>query len=176
MGRPPSTYGLMILLPMACYMLGNAGAARFALRHGSLRLLLCGRTVAFTAAVVMVLWYLSAGIGIWMLFVPIALSSIGDGLSQPAAMAAGLSTFPRLAGTASGLMGFLQMTVAAAGTLIVAILPHDSAFGMVAVVGGFIAMAFGFGIFAVHRTPGSWRPALAGVAPPQPGPVPAEGS
>ena len=171
MGRPPSTYGLMILLPMACYMLGNAAAARFALRLGSLRLVLCGRAVAFSAAVLMVLWYLSAGLSVWMLFVPIALSSIGDGLSQPAAMAAGLSTHPRLAGTASGLMGFLQMTVAAAGTLVVAILPHDTALGMVSVVGGFIALALGFGIYAVHRTPGSWRPVLAGIAPPQPGPA-----
>jgi hypothetical protein len=86
-------------------------------------------------------------------------------------MAAGLSTHPRLAGTASGLTGFLQMTASAAGTLIVALLPHDSAFGMVAVVGGFIALALGFGVFAVHRTPGSWRPLRAGIAP-----APAEGS
>ena len=163
--QPPSTYGLMILLPMAAYMLGNAGAAHFALRHGSLRLLICGRTVALAASVVMALWYLFAGLGIWVLFVPIALSSIGDGLSQPAAMAAGLSTYPRLAGTASGLIGFLQMIVAASGTFIVAVMPHDSALGMIAVVGGFIVLAFGFGIFAVRRTPGSWRPVLAGIAP-----------
>jgi MFS transporter, DHA1 family, multidrug resistance protein len=48
--RPPSTYGLMILLPMATYMLGNAAAARFAPRFGSLRLLLAGRALAFAAA------------------------------------------------------------------------------------------------------------------------------
>jgi len=105
------------------------------------------------------------------------LSSIGDGLSQPAAMAAGLSTFPRLAGTASGVMGFLQMTVSALGTFIVALLAHDSALGMILVVGGFIAMAFAFGIFAVRQTPGGWRrPLLAGIAPAQTGPAPAEGS
>jgi DHA1 family bicyclomycin/chloramphenicol resistance-like MFS transporter len=40
LGEPPSTYGLMILLPMATYMLGNAAAARFALRLGSLRLMI----------------------------------------------------------------------------------------------------------------------------------------
>ena len=175
MRQPPSTYGLMILLPMAAYMLGNAGAAHFALRRGSLYLLICGRTVAFAAALMMVLGYLGAGLGIWMLFVPIALSSIGDGLSQPAAMAAGLSTYPRLAGTASGLIGFLQMIVAALGTFIVALLAHDSALGMIAVVGGFIALALGFGIFAVHQTPGSGRPVLGGVAPPRSGPAPAEG-
>jgi hypothetical protein len=35
LGEPPSTYGLMILLPMAAYMLGNAagGAVRAALRQ-----------------------------------------------------------------------------------------------------------------------------------------------
>ena len=177
MGEPPSIYGLMILLPMACYMLGNAGAARFALRLGSLRLVICGRSVAFAAAVVMVLWYLIGGLGIWVLFVPIALSSIGDGLSQPAAMAAGLSTYPRLAGTASGVMGFLQMTVAALGTFIVALLAHDSALGMILVVGGFIALAFAFGIFAVRQTPGGWRrPLLAAIAPAQTGPAAAEGS
>ena len=43
--RPPSTYGLMILLPMATYMLGNAAAARFAPRFGSLQLLLAGRAL-----------------------------------------------------------------------------------------------------------------------------------
>ncbi len=71
-----------------------------------------------------------------MLFVPIAFAEIGDGLSQPAAMAAALSIYPRLAGTASGLMGFLQMTVAALGSFVVALLPHDSALGLIAVFGG----------------------------------------
>jgi len=124
----------------------------------------------------MALWYGSAGLSPWALFLPIALCEIGDGLSQPAAMAAGLSTYPRLAGTASGLMGFLQMTVAASGTFIVALLPHDSAFGMIAVVGGFIALALGFGVFAVRRTPGSWQPVLAGIAPAQTGRTAAEGN
>jgi DHA1 family bicyclomycin/chloramphenicol resistance-like MFS transporter len=156
--QPPSTYGLMILLPMAAYLLGNAGAARFALRLGSLRLVIWGRAVAFAAAIVMVLWYLLAGLDTWLLFVPIALCSIGDGLSQPAVMAAGLSIYPRLAGTASGLMGFMQMTVAALGTFLVALLPHDSALGMIVVVGGFIALALAFGIFAVRRPLGGSVP------------------
>ena len=53
--RPPSTYGLMILLPMATYMLGDAAAARFAPRFGTLQLLLAGRTLAFAAALGMAL-------------------------------------------------------------------------------------------------------------------------
>jgi DHA1 family bicyclomycin/chloramphenicol resistance-like MFS transporter len=152
--QPPSTYGLMILLPMASYMLGNAIAARLAFRLGSLRLVICGRTIAFAAMLGMALWWYLGEISLWMLFVPMALTSIGDGLSQPAVLAAGLSTHPRLAGTASGLMGFLQMTVAAVGTFVVGILPYDSALGLIAVVGGFIALALVSGIFGVSRTAG----------------------
>ncbi len=160
MGKPPSTYGMMIVLPMATYMLGNAAAARFAGRFGSFKLLLAGRSLAFAAALAMALWYMLAGLGIWVMFVPIALSSIGDGLSQPAALAAGLSVYPRLAGTASGLMGFLQMTVAAIGTLAVALLPFQFAVSMVMVVGGFIALALAFGIFALRWPQGG---AMSGV-------------
>jgi len=151
LGEPPSTYGLMILMPMATYILGNAAAARFALRLGSLRLLILGRTIALTGAVAMALWYLYAGLSAWAVFLPIALAEIGDGLNQPAALAAGLSIQPRLAGTASGLMGFLQMTVAAIGTFVVALLPYPIAVSMIVVVGGFIALALGFGLFALRR-------------------------
>jgi DHA1 family bicyclomycin/chloramphenicol resistance-like MFS transporter len=149
--EPPSTYGLMILLPMATYMLGNAAAARFAPRLGTLRLLVLGRAIALSAALTLALWYVLGGLGVWGVFLPIALCEVGDGLSQPAVLAAGLSIRPRLAGTASGLMGFLQMTVAAAGTFVVALLPYQIAVSMIAVVGGFIALALGFGIFALRR-------------------------
>jgi hypothetical protein len=67
-------------------------------------------------------------------------------------MASALSLYPRLAGAASGLMGFAQMAIAAAGTIAVAALPHDSAFGLIAVVGGFIAAAFACGIVGVVLT------------------------
>jgi MFS transporter, DHA1 family, multidrug resistance protein len=176
MGEPPSTYGLMILLPMATYMLGNAGAARFAPRLGSLRLLIIGRAIAVSAAVVMALWYMVTGLGVWMVFLPIGLCAIGDGLSQPAAMAAGLSIRPRLAGTASGLMGFLQMATASLGTFVVAFPPYPIAINMIAVVGGFIALALGFGLFAVRCSPGGPRPILSGITPAQTGAAVAEGS
>src|SRR5690348_11915477 len=67
MGEPPSTYGLMILMPMASYMLGNALAARFALRFGSLTLLIAGRVVAFSGAVALILWFSVAGASVWAL-------------------------------------------------------------------------------------------------------------
>ncbi|MBV9826516.1 MAG: multidrug effflux MFS transporter [Alphaproteobacteria bacterium] len=149
--RPPSAYGAMILLPMATYMAGNAVAARFTVQLGTAALIIAGRLLAFAALIGMALWYGLAGLGAWGLFLPIALGAIGDGLSQPAAMASGLSVHPEFAGTASGVMGFLQMTTAAIGTLVVALLPYDFATSMVTVVTVFVGLALGFGIFALHR-------------------------
>ena len=169
MGEPPSTYGLMILMPMASYMLGNALAARFALRFGSLTLLIAGRVVAFSGAVALILWFSVAGASVWALFLPIALAEIGDGLTQPSVMAAALSIEPRIAGTASGLMGFLQMTMAALGSFLVALLPQNSALGPAGVFAGFVALGLGFGLFAVRRRPAGGIPAVASA------PAPAEG-
>jgi DHA1 family bicyclomycin/chloramphenicol resistance-like MFS transporter len=169
--EPPSTYGLMILFPMATYMLGNAGAARFALRVGSLRLLLAGRVVALSGAAAVTFCYFSGEFSSWALFLPIAFAEIGDGLSQPSVMAAGLSIHPRIAGTASGLMGFLQMTMAAIGSFAVALLPHDSPFGMILTFSAFVAMALAFGIFAVRHTPGGVRREATAVTASAAGPA-----
>jgi DHA1 family bicyclomycin/chloramphenicol resistance-like MFS transporter len=163
LNEPASTYGLMILLPMATYMLGNGLAARLAPRIGSLRLILYGRGLALAAALGMAAWWWFGELSVWLLFVPITFTSIGDGLSQPAAMASGLSIYPRLAGTASGLMGFSQMAIAALGTITVAALPHDTALGLIAVVGGFIVLAFGFGVIGVRRAAGPAPKASAGL-------------
>src|SRR5260370_19492034 len=100
---------MMILLPMATYILGNAVAARFAHRLGSLRLLLSGRAIAVVGAVALALWGGSGELSVWLLFAPIAFTEIGDGMSQPAGMPARLSTQPRPARTASALVAVPPM-------------------------------------------------------------------
>jgi DHA1 family bicyclomycin/chloramphenicol resistance-like MFS transporter len=161
--QPPSTYGIMILLPMAAYMLGNAAAVRFARHAGSPRLLLIGLALSLASGVLMTLWC-ARGLSVWALFVPIALSSIGNGLSQPPAVAAALSVFPRIAGTASGLVGFMQMLASALGTLVVAHLPPGSALSLVAIVDLCLLLAMLFGLIAAAQpVPGAER---AIVAPP----------
>jgi hypothetical protein len=87
----------------------------------------------------------------WALFVPMAISSVGNGISQPPGVAAGLSVYPRIAGAASGLLGFTQMTVAALGTLLLGLLPRDSAVAMMAVVGTSLTLAFLCGLLALPQ-------------------------
>jgi MFS transporter, DHA1 family, multidrug resistance protein len=150
--EPPSTYGMMILLPMAGYMLGSGAAARFAVRLGTVRLFLGGLVLSLASGAMLILWPFAAALSPCALFVPMALSSIGNGLSQPPGIAAGLSVYPRIAGAASGLMGFVQMMTAALGTFLVGQLPRNSALPTNLVVGACLALALVCGIFAVRRS------------------------
>jgi DHA1 family bicyclomycin/chloramphenicol resistance-like MFS transporter len=131
---PPSTYGLMILLPMAGYILGNASVVRLSSLLGSARLFILGLALSLASGVMLALWCV-ADLTPWALFMPMAISSIGNGMSQPSGLAAGLSVYPRITGAASGLMGFAQMAIAALGTLLLGLLPRGSLLAMVAVVG-----------------------------------------
>jgi MFS transporter, DHA1 family, multidrug resistance protein len=162
--EPPSTYGLMILLPMAAYILGNAAAARFARRVGSNAMIVLGVALSLGAGTLMAAWCISAGLSTWALFVPMAVSSIGNGLSQPGAMAAALSVYPRVAGTASGFVGFMQMAASALGTFVVALLPHEGPTVMVAVVVTVQIVACLLAATAV-RLPASGRFAAARQSP-----------
>jgi DHA1 family bicyclomycin/chloramphenicol resistance-like MFS transporter len=56
-------------------------------------------------------------------------------MTLPSALAGGMLPFPRLAGTASALLGAAQQSLAALATLVAAALPQDSAVTM----GGLIA-------------------------------------
>jgi MFS transporter, DHA1 family, multidrug resistance protein len=156
--EPPSTYGLMILMPMAAYILGNAGVSRLSAAIGSARLLVFGLALSLASGVMLAVWCL-VGLTPWALFVPMAISSVGNGLSQPPAIAAGLSVYPRIAGSASGLLGFLQMMIAALGTLLIGRLQQHSAISMVAVVVASLALALVFGLLALRRPGAAPHPA-----------------
>jgi MFS transporter, DHA1 family, multidrug resistance protein len=132
--QPPSAYGLMILLPMAAYIVGNAVAVRCARRLGTGAMVVSGVGLSLLSGMLMLAWCVYPGLSPWALFVPMALSSVGNGLSQPSATAAGLSVYPRVAGTASGATGFLQMAVSALGTLTVGALPHEGPLAMAGIV------------------------------------------
>ena len=147
--QPPSTYGLMILLPMVGYILGNAAVARLTVPFGITRLCVFGLALSLASGVMLAVWCL-VDLTPWALFVPMAISSVGNGISQPPGIAAGLSVFPRIAGAASGLMGFLQMMIAAAGTFLIGQLPQNTPLSMIAVVGASLALALVFGLRALR--------------------------
>jgi DHA1 family bicyclomycin/chloramphenicol resistance-like MFS transporter len=163
--EPPSTYGLMILLPMGAYIVGNGAAVRFARRVGSGAMVVSGVMLSLLSGVLMLAWCAYPGLSSWALFVPMAVSAIGNGMSQPSAMASGLSVFPRIAGTGSGFVGFLQMALSSLGTLAVGMLPHDGPFAMTGVVVATQLIAALLGVLAVRFPSGGGLAAVAGSQP-----------
>lgn len=161
MHQPPITYGVMILLPMSAYIAGNALAARFARRAGSNAMIVLGVAISLCSGAAMAAWCVYPGLSVWTLFVPMALSSIGNGLSQPSAMASGLSVYPQIAGTASGFIGFLQMAASALGTFVVALLPHEGPWAMVGVVLTTQVIAMALGAIATRLPAGRAFTAMA---------------
>jgi DHA1 family bicyclomycin/chloramphenicol resistance-like MFS transporter len=59
-------------------------------------------------------------------FLPMLLVAFGNGMTQPSAIAGAISANPRLAGTASGLVGALQMGFGALMTVVVGLTEHGA--------------------------------------------------
>lgn len=119
LGRPPIVYGLAFIVVSLAYAGGNLVTARLAPRLGVVRLLAAGTTVTLAGATAALVAAVSLPPSLAALFGPAMLMAVGNGVAQANAMAGAVSVQPRLAGTASGLAGALQMAFAATMTLVV---------------------------------------------------------
>jgi DHA1 family bicyclomycin/chloramphenicol resistance-like MFS transporter len=115
------------------YMIGNAISGRFSVAIGLDRMVVGGTLMALVAALVMGVLTLTGHLSAFLLFASMAIVSIGNGCSQPNAMAGAISVDPRYGGTAAGISGFLQMSLGAVTTAAVGhFLPYtDAALGII---------------------------------------------
>ncbi|MBL8425657.1 MAG: multidrug effflux MFS transporter [Candidatus Accumulibacter phosphatis] len=112
-GLTPQLYGMCFGVVVAGYLLGSLASGRLVRRLGSVRLLARGAWLGAIAGAGM--WCLEvAGVhSIAALLGPMFLCTAATGLVMPNAIAGALAAYPTLAGSASALMGFVQMTLAA---------------------------------------------------------------
>lgn len=116
LGRTPGEYGLFFILLSGGYMAGNMAVSRFAGRVRPDTLIAAGIAMCLLGPAVL-LGLLAGGLFTPItLFVPTILMCFGNGLCMPPAMTLAVGVDPRLAGTASGLLGFLQMGLGAAAS------------------------------------------------------------
>lgn len=155
MGEPPTTFGIMILMVMAGYFAGNFVTSRLSQRLGTDPLMVAGVLISLAAMALMAVWAWRLPATPLALFVPMTLSVFGNGLSQPSATAGSLAVAPEIAGAASGLLGFLQMMVGAAGTFVVGYLPHETSGPTIAMVATGIALSLVAALAALRGRPGS---------------------
>lgn len=119
----PSEYGLYFALVSCGYVLGNYMSGRYARRIGISTMMLIGNMTAISGLVVSIGLFAAGYYHPLSLFGPTLLLGIGNGIALPSINAGIVSVQPRLAGSASGLGGTLQVGGgAAAATLTGALL------------------------------------------------------
>lgn len=118
-GEPPEVYGFYFVMISLGFMAGNFTANRLSTRLGVDRMILLGVSFSSLGAGGSVYCAFTMEAQLTTLFLPMALVAYGNGVSQPNAVTGAVSVLPRIAGTASGYMGFLQMGMGALLTQIV---------------------------------------------------------
>lgn len=114
MGRPATEYGLWFVTLVLSFVVGNFWAARASARLGRDRMIAFGACAIVGAACALFALYAR---GYWhplALFGPGMLLTFGQGTAGPNTQAGAVAGDPALAGTASGLYGFVQTLLAAA--------------------------------------------------------------
>jgi DHA1 family bicyclomycin/chloramphenicol resistance-like MFS transporter len=114
MGRSSAEYGAWFATSGFAYLMGNVFCVRFAPRRSLEQLIWFGLALQFGGALLNVIWGLTGfnQIPAW-LFVTHMLVMFGNAFVMSNAAAGALSIRPQSAGSASGMMGFLQMGLGA---------------------------------------------------------------
>jgi MFS transporter, DHA1 family, multidrug resistance protein len=116
---PPDVYGLCFGLVAFGIMTGSFLAARLAGRMGIDRLIAAGTGLGAIAGCLMAALAWSGVFAVSAVIGPMYVFAVGLGAVLPTAIAGAIGPFPRTAGLASAVLGFLQLTAAAAyGTVV----------------------------------------------------------
>lgn len=138
LGVPPDLYGVYTMIGPIGFLLG-AFTARRSHRRAPAVMVGLGASVSLVGGLVLLGFALAGWLSIAALIGPMFVYSLGLGLSMPNAMSGALADQPHIAGTASALMGFVQMGVGAFGSALVAALPGETYLTMALVVAGMAA-------------------------------------
>ena len=121
MQRSPAEYGLWFIPTAGGYVLGNFITSRLSVRHGIDRMLWWGAVIELIGAIggVAALPLINAH-GPLGLVIAATVMGVGNGIMLPNAIAGAVSVRPQAAGTASGILGFTQMSFGALTTQLAA--------------------------------------------------------
>jgi DHA1 family bicyclomycin/chloramphenicol resistance-like MFS transporter len=114
LGRTSAEYGLWFFVPSIGFMAGNFAVSRLTARFGIDALIWWG--IALTIAGCLLNVFVYAALPGWemaTIFLPQVVIGFGNGLLLPTSVAGAVSIRPQVAGTASGMTGFIQMAIGA---------------------------------------------------------------
>ena len=124
-GLAPDAFGFCFAAVVIGYIIGTILAGRLSRRHGIDRLIAVGARIAMLSGALLaglaIAGVATTGLaGTIAIVLPMLVYMIGVGLVLPNSIAGAIGPFPRAAGAASALLGFIQMTLAAFAGIAVA--------------------------------------------------------
>ncbi|MGM0952735.1 MAG: multidrug effflux MFS transporter [Pseudomonadota bacterium] len=134
LGVPVQHYGLYNVFIAIGYLIGNIASIRLALHRQPDQILLYGLLTTIAGGGSMAILALQQIHSPWAIVLPQAAFMIGTGMILPQTMAGALANFPRMAGSASALLGFVQMAAAATAGALVGHLHNDTPVVMAATI------------------------------------------
>lgn len=117
-GQSPLEYGLWFSLCAGGYALGNFFSGRFSQSRGLERMMVDGAIIALGGTGISLTLFAAGFDHPAILFVPLALIGIGNGMTLPNVTAATISLRPEASGAISGLMGALQIGLGTVGSIL----------------------------------------------------------
>lgn len=154
LGVPAGRFGFLFGATVVSYIAANITIGKLVTTVGVDRLLRAGTAIAAAGGVLMLGLALGRVQSVAAVLGPMALVLFGLGFSLPSATAAAVGPFARIAGTASALVGFLQMAGGAAVGFLVGRLHDGTTLPMASgVAAGCLALFATFYLTARVRPP-----------------------
>jgi MFS transporter, DHA1 family, multidrug resistance protein len=130
LNRQPNEYGYYFIMVPAAFMAGNYLTRGYSRKLGIHRMITMGSRLSILGITIAIGLHALGLHHPLALFMPIALTTFGNGISLPNAQAGAINEFPQMAGTASGLTGFLQMGLSAVAAQLVALIFNGTVYPM----------------------------------------------
>ncbi|MBK4718583.1 multidrug effflux MFS transporter [Azospirillum sp. YIM DDC1] len=131
----PAQFGASFGVVVLGYAVGSFLAGRLSARLGGPRMIRTGTAVSLAGGLMGVGLALGGVLHLAAVVAPVFLFMLGAGLTLPNAMAGAVGPYPMMAGLASSLVGFVQMTVAALIGVVIGHTHADSQLPMMTAIG-----------------------------------------
>ena len=152
--RPATEYGYYFVMVPAGFMAGNYTTRYFGRSYSMNTMIGVGASIAVGGIGLTIALQLLGLHHPLALFAPVALAIFGNGITLPKAQAAAINEFPRFAGSASGLTGFLQMAFSGIAAQLVAIVFNGTVYPLLVIMLGaslISLISFRFGVMAKQQ-------------------------
>ncbi len=142
----PTHFGFAFMVVVVGYITGSLISARVVHIFGIVRMIGVGAWIVAGATTLMLLLAVAGFSNLWTVVLPTSVCLLGIGMILPNGLAGAIGPFSKIAGSASSLVGFLQMGLGALAGFLVGYL-HN---GTTLVLSG-IMCAAGISTLAVYR-------------------------